>query len=123
MRQMEETHLMENIIYNELRRRGWKVDVGTLEQRSVDKDGKWTRKQLEVDFVANDGGKRYYIQSALSIPDDDKRIQETASLLKIQDSFKKIIVVKDDITPWRDDNGILTIGLFDFLMSKENLEG
>ncbi len=123
MRQMEETHLMENIIYNELRRRGWKVDVGTLEQRSVDKDGKWTRKQLEVDFVANDGGKRHYIQSALSIPDDDKRKQETASLLKIEDSFKKIIVVKDDITPWRDDNGILTIGLFDFLMSKENLEG
>ncbi len=73
--------------------------------------------------MANDGGKRHYIQSALSIPDDDKRKQETASLLKIEDSFKKIIVVKDDITPWRDDNGILTIGLFDFLMSKENLEG
>lgn len=120
MRQMEETHLMENIIYNELRRRGWKVDMGTLEQRSVDKEGKWTRKQLEVDFVANDGGKRYYIQSALFIPDDEKRRQETASLQRIEDSFQKIIIVRDDITPWLDDNGILTIGLFDFLMNKES---
>ena len=122
MRQLEETHLMENILYNELRIRGLKVDVGTLEQRSVDKDGKWTRKQLEVDFVANDGGKRYYIQSALSIPDDEKRRQETASLQRIEDSFQKIIVVRDDITPWRDDNGILTIGLFDFLMGRDSLE-
>lgn len=122
MRQLEETHLMENIIYNELRRRGWKVDVGTLEQRSVDKEGKWTRKQLEVDFVANGEGKRYYIQSSLSIPDDEKRRQETASLLRIEDSFQKIIVVRDDITPWRDDNGILTIGLFDFLMGRDSLD-
>lgn len=122
MRQLEETHLMENIIYNELRIRGLKVDVGTLEQRSVDKDGKWARKQLEVDFVANDGGKRYYIQSALSIPDDEKRRQETAPLRRIEDSFQKIIVVRDDITPWRDDNGILTIGLFDFLMGGDSLE-
>ncbi len=122
MRQLEETHLMENIIYNELRIRGLKVDVGTLEQRSVDKDGKWTRKQLEVDFVANDGGKRYYIQSALSVPDDEKRRQETASLRRIEDSFPKIIVVRDDITPWRDDNGILTIGLFDFLMGRDSLD-
>ena len=122
MRQLEETHLMENIIYNELRIRGLKVDVGTLEQRSVDKDGKWTRKQLEVDFVANDRGKRYYIQSALSIPDDEKRKQETASLRRIEDSFQKIIVVRDDITPWRDDNGILTIGLFDFLMGRDSME-
>ncbi len=121
MRQLEETHLMENIIYNELRRRGWKVDVGTLEQRSVDREGKWTRKQLEVDFVANDGGKRYYIQSALSIPDEEKRSQETASLRRIDDSFQKIIVVRDDITPWRDDNGILTVGIFDFLMNKDSL--
>ncbi len=121
MRQLEETHLMENIIYNELRRRGWKVDVGTLEQRSVDREGKWTRMQLEVDFVANDGGKRYYIQSALSIPDEEKRSQETASLRRINDSFQKIIVVRDDITPWCDDNGILTVGIFDFLMNKDSL--
>ena len=120
MRQLEEPHLMENIIYNELRLRGLKVDVGTLEQRSVDKEGKWTRKQLEVDFVANDGGKRYYIQSALSMPDDEKRRQEIASLQRIEDSFQKIIIVRDDITPWRDDNGILTVGLFDFLMNVDN---
>ncbi len=121
MRQLEETHLMENIIYNELRRRGWKVDVGILEQRSVDKEGKWTRKQLEVDFVANTGGNRCYIQSALFIPDEEKRRQETASLSRIGDSFQKIIIVRDEITPWCDDSGILTIGLFDFLMEKDSL--
>lgn len=116
LRQQEETHIMENILYNELRRRGCKVDVGMMEQRYVDKDGKWQRKQLEVDFVVNEGSQRYYIQSALALPDEEKRQQEMASLLKINDSFKKIIVVKDDIKPWRDENGILTIGLIDFLM-------
>lgn len=119
LRQQEETHIMENIIYNELRRRGCKVDVGMMEQRFVDKDGKWQRKQLEVDFVVNEGSQRYYIQSALALPDEDKRKQEMASLLRINDSFKKIIVVKDDIKPWRDENGILTIGLFDFLMESK----
>ena len=116
LRQQEETHIMENILYNELRRRGCKVDVGMMEQRYVDKDGKWQRKQLEVDFVVNEGSQRYYVQSALALPDEEKRQQEMASLLKINDSFKKIIVVKDDIKPWRDENGILTIGLIDFLM-------
>lgn len=116
LRQQEETHIMENILYNELRRRGCKVDVGMMEQRYVDEDGKWQRKQLEVDFVVNEGSQRYYIQSALALPDEEKRQQEMASLLKINDSFKKIIVVKDDIKPWRDENGILTIGLIDFLM-------
>ena len=116
LRQQEETHIMENILYNELRRRGCKVDIGMMEQRYVDKDGKWQRKQLEVDFVVNEGSQRYYIQSALALPDEEKRQQEMASLLKINDSFKKIIVVKDDIKPWRDENGILTIGLIDFLM-------
>ena len=116
LRQQEEIHIMENILYNELRRRGCKVDVGMMEQRYVDKDGKWQRKQLEVDFVVNEGSQRYYIQSALALPDEEKRQQEMASLLKINDSFKKIIVVKDDIKPWRDENGILTIGLIDFLM-------
>lgn len=121
LRQQEETHIMENILYNELRRRGCKVDVGMMEQRFVDKDGKWQRKQLEVDFVVNEGNQRYYIQSALALPDEEKRKQEMASLLKINDSFKKIIIVKDDIKPWRDENGILTIGLTEFLMDDECL--
>lgn len=121
MRQLDESHLMENVIYNELCRRGCRVDVGVVEQRSVSKEGKWSRQPLEVDFVANDGGNRWYIQSALHIVDDEKRQQETASLLRIDDAFQKIIIVGDDIAPWRDDNGILTVGLFDFLMDFEKL--
>lgn len=116
LRQQEESHIMENVIYNELRRRGCKVDVGMVEQRSIDTSGNWQRKQLEVDFVVNEGSQRYYIQSALALPDEDKRKQEMVSLLRINDSFKKIIIVKDDIKPWTDENGILTIGLIDFLM-------
>lgn len=122
LRQQEETHIMENIIYNELRRRGCKVDVGMVEQRFVDNDGKWQRKQLEVDFVVNEGNQRYYIQSALALPDEEKRKQEMGSLLRINDSFKKIIIVKDDIKPWRDENGILTMGLLDFFMNADSLE-
>lgn len=122
LRQQEETHIMENIIYNELRRRGCKVDVGMVEQRFVDDDGKWKRKQLEVDFVVNQGNQRYYIQSALALPNEDKRKQEMGSLLRINDSFKKMIIVKDDIKPWRDENGILTMGLLDFLMNADSLE-
>lgn len=122
LRQQEETHIMENIIYNELRRRGCKVDVGLVEQRFVDNEGKWQRKQLEVDFVVNEGSQRYYIQSALALSDEDKRKQETGSLLRINDSFKKIVIVKDDIKPWRDENGILTMGLLDFLMKPNSLE-
>ena len=122
LRQQEETHIMENIIYNELRRRGCKVDVGMVEQRFVDNDGKWQRKQLEVDFVVNEGNQRYYIQSALALPDEEKRKQEMESLLRINDFFKKIIIVKDDIKPWRDENGILTMGLLDFLMNADSLE-
>lgn len=122
LRQQEETHIMENIIYNELRRRGCEVDVGMVEQRFIDDEGKWKRKQLEVDFVVNEGNQRYYIQSALTLPDEDKRKQEMGSLLRINDSFKKIIIVKDDIKPWRDENGILTIGLLDFLMKPDSLE-
>ena len=87
-----------------------------MEQRYVSKDGKWQRKQLEVDFVVNEGSQKYYIQSALAMPDEEKRKQEMASLLRIGDSFKKIIIVKDDIKPWTDENGILTMGLIDFLM-------
>ncbi len=122
LRQQEETHIMENIIYNELRRRGCKVDVGMVEQRFVDDDGKWKRKQLEVDFVVNQGNQRYYIQSALALPNEDKRKQEMGALLRINDSFKKMIIVKDDIKPWRDENGILTMGLLDFLMNADSLE-
>ena len=119
MRQLEESHIMENIIYNELRRRGYKVDVGIVDRRSVDSSGKWRRHQLEVDFVVNVGNTKYYIQSALALPDEEKRQQEMASLMRISDSFKKIIVVKDDIMPWTDDNGIITVGLFDFLLKPD----
>lgn len=87
-----------------------------MEQRYVSKGGKWQRKQLEVDFVINEGSQKYYIQSALAMSDEEKRKQEMASLLRIGDSFKKIIIVKDDIKPWTDENGILTMGLMDFLM-------
>ena len=110
-RQVEETHLMENVIYNELRRCGYSVDVGMIEVRSATQ-----RKQLEVDFVANKGDKRYYIQSACALPDEQKLEQELASLKKINDSFKKIIITRDDIAPYHDDNGVLIIGLMDFLL-------
>lgn len=110
-RQVEETHLMENVIYNELRRCGYSVDVGMIEVRSATQ-----RKQLEVDFVANKGDKRYYIQSAFALPDEQKREQELASLKKINDSFKKIIITRDNIAPYHDDNGVLIIGLMDFLL-------
>ncbi|MDY5930666.1 MAG: ATP-binding protein [Candidatus Ornithospirochaeta sp.] len=121
-RQVEETHLMENIIYNELRRRSFSVDVGTIERRGKKGDGSAERKQLEVDFVANLGSKRYYIQSAFSIPDQEKREQEKASLLQIGDSFRKMIIVKDIIRPWYDDDGILTISLYDFLLDDSAID-
>ena len=114
-RQVEETHLMENVIYNELRRCGYSVDVGMIEVRSATQ-----RKQLEVDFVANKGDKRYYIQSAFALPDEQKLEQELASLKKINDSFKKIIITRDDIAPYHDDNGVLIIGLMDFLLRDYN---
>ena len=122
MRQQEETHIMENIIYNELLSRGCIVDVGMVEIKKQDKDGKWIRIQLEVDFIANLGSKKYYIQSALSIPDREKEIQESRSLININDSFKKIIVVKDHIMPRRNEEGILTIGLYDFLLKEDSLD-
>ena len=122
MRQQEETHIMENIIYNELITRGYSVDVGMVEIRKPDKDGKWSRTQLEVDFIACLGSKKYYVQSALSIPDREKEIQESRSLMNINDSFKKIIIVKDHIMPRRNEDGILTIGLFDFLLKENSLD-
>ena len=119
-RQLEEPHLMENVLYNDLIRRGLDVDVGIVEQNVRDASGKKIRKQLEVDFVVNKVDERYYIQSALSIDDPEKKNQEIASLIRIPDSFRKIVVVKDYIKPWKDENGIQYIGIEDFLLD-ENL--
>ena len=121
-RQQEESHIMENIIYNELRIRGYHVDVGLVEERTTDRNNKTIRKQYEVDFVANQGNRRYYIQSVLAMPDETKIRQETASLTRINDSFKKIILVKDDIMPKRDENGIVTIGILDFLLHQNSID-
>lgn len=120
-RQMEPTHIMENIIFNELLCRGYSVDVGVVELKTVDKNGKDIRKQFEVDFVVNDSDQRYYIQSAYSIPDEAKMQQETASFRYTEDSFKKVIVVKDDVPMYRTDSGYLIIGLLDFLLNPELL--
>ena len=117
-RQLEETHLMENVLYNDLLRRGFDVDVGIVEQNCRDDSGKSIRKQLEVDFVVNKGDDRYYIQSALSIADPGKKEQEIASLIRIPDSFKKFVVVKDYIKPWQDENGIHYVGIEDFLLDE-----
>lgn len=122
MRQQEETHIMENIIYNELILRGYRVDVGMVEIKKKDKNGNWTRTQLEVDFIANLGSKKYYIQSAFSIPDKEKETQESRSLVNINDSFKKVIIVKDYIAPRLNNDGILTIGLLDFLLNEKSLD-
>ena len=118
-RQFEETHSMENVIYNELSMRGYNVDVGVVQIAERDQNGKVIRKQLEVDFVCNLGSSRYYIQSAYSLPDAAKRNQETKPLRKIDDSFKKIIITKDIIMPYYDDYGILTVSIYDFLLDPE----
>lgn len=120
-RQTEETHLMENVIYNELRARGFQVDVGVVPFR---RPGTQERAQLEVDFVANLGSRRYYVQSAFRIPDEEKerQRQEKASLLKVNDSFKKIMVVKDVMNVQRDENGITTMSIYDFLLKENSLE-
>lgn len=120
-RQQEENHIMENVLYNDLKRRGFDVDVGVVEHNICDSNGKKLRKQLEVDFVVNRGDQRYYIQSALSIGEEEKRRQEIESLIRIPDSFKKIVVVRDYINPWRDDNGILYIGVEQFLLDEESI--
>ena len=121
-RQVEETHLMENIIYNELRVRGYQVDVGVVIKRSRTEEGVQEKKQLEIAFVANMGSKRYYIQSAFSLPDSEKRAQEKASLINVKDSFKKIIIVKDVVKPFHDIDGILTMSIYDFLLDEHSLE-
>lgn len=120
-RQLEETHIMENILYNDLVRRGMNVDVGVVEYNTKDSDGKKIRKQLEVDFVVNKGNKRFYIQSALSIADPMKKEQEIASLKRIPDFFSKIVVVRDYMNRWQDENGISYIGIEQFLLDEEIL--
>lgn len=120
-RQIENTHIMENIIYNELRYHGYNVDVGVVEARET-KDGKTQRKQLEIDFVANQGNKRYYIQSAYDIPDEDKMRQETQSFDKTNDSFKKIIIIEKNMKPRRNEKGYLIMGVKEFLLNPNSLE-
>lgn len=122
-RQNEQTHAMENIIYNELLLQGYKVDVGVVPYVEKNKDGKVSHKQLEVDFVCNRGSRRLYIQSAFSIPDEEKRNQEIRPFKRIDDSFKKIIITKDLVKPYYDDNGILTINIYDFLLDPNALNG
>ncbi len=121
-RQVAENHLMENIIYNELRVRGYHVDVGMVEHYETDKEGKRRKKQLEVDFIATKGSEKYYLQSAFAMPTADKVRQEQRSLLSIPDSFRKIIVVGDNIKVRRDEKGVITVGLRNFLLDENSLK-
>ena len=122
-RQQEENHILENIIYNELIIRGFNVDVGIVERMQPDEaSGNKAEKLYEVDFVCNKASRRYYIQSAFAIPDRDKLRQETQSLLNIQDAFKKFILVKDDIKPWQNEEGIIVMGALDFLLNPNSLD-
>ena len=120
-RQLERTHIMENIIYIELRRRGFNVDVGLVEKRSIE-NGKKDYKQLEVDFVANKGSDKYYIQSVYSIEDNNKKEQEVQSLLNVGDNFKKIVIVYDHFIKWQDEDGIIYMSLYDFLLNENSLK-
>ncbi len=121
-RQIENTHIMENIIYNELRYRGFNVDVGVVESREKSVDGKDIRKQLEIDFVANLGSKRYYVQSAYAIPNELKMQQETHSFDKTNDSFKKIIVVGQSMKPRTTEKGYVVMGIKEFLLDQDSLD-
>ena len=121
-RQIEQTHAMENIIYNELRKRGYRVDVGIVPIATKDENGSVVRKQLEVDFICNLGLKKYYIQSAYSIPDEEKRIQETKPLNLINDSFKKVVITGNIVPAQYDDRGILTVNIYDFLLNPSVLD-
>ena len=120
-RQLEEPHLMENALFNDLLRRGLDVDVGVVELNVQNENGKNARKQLEVDFVVNRGDERFYIQSALSIDDPEKKKQEIEPLIRVPDSFRKIVVVKDYMKPWRDENGIQYVGVEQFLLDEDFL--
>ncbi len=117
-RQQEENHIMENIIYNELICRDFNVDVGVVEYNHKNAEGKSMRSQLEIDFVAHKDNRRFYVQSALTVAEETKRLQETNSLRRVQDSFKKIVVVKDDILPWYDEEGIYYVGIQQFLLDE-----
>ncbi len=121
-RQIEESHLMENIIYNELKVRGFSVDVGLIETREIDENGAKRRKSLEVDFIAHKGNNKYYIQSAFALPDTEKKAQEERPLLNINDSFKKIVIVGNHIKLKRDENGIATLGIREFLLKENSLD-
>lgn len=121
-RQVEETHAMENIIFNELKVRGYNVDVGVVVMNEVDKNGKKIRKQLEVDFVCNKGSKRFYIQSAYALLDKEKMEQEQRSLVNTGDGFKKIIITKDAVAPLYNDEGILVMSVYDFLLNPDSME-
>ena len=121
-RQVEETHVMENIIFNELKVRGYNVDVGVVVMNEVDKNGKKIRKQLEVDFVCNKGSKRFYIQSAYAVPDKEKMEQEQRSLVNTGDGFKKIIITKDAVAPLYNEEGILVMSVYDFLLNPDSME-
>lgn len=121
-RQQEENHIMENIIYNELLVRGFNVDVGVVEHRTTDTKGKTIRKQYEVDFVCNQGSKRYYIQSALNIDTREKTEQEQNSLIRVEDAFKKIIIVKNGGRLWRTEKGVVVINILDFLLNPDSLD-
>lgn len=121
-RQQEESHIMENIIYNELIIRGYNVDVGVITISEKNENNNYVRKQIEVDFVCNLGYERYYIQSALNIDSIKKRVQEERPLIKIDDSFRKIIIVKNNIKKWKDDNGVLFLGLKEFLLNPDSIK-
>ena len=121
-RQTEENHLMENVVYNEMRYRGFLVDVGNVNTRVKTEDGKWQRVTLEVDFVCNLGSRRYYLQSAYRLPDEEKMQQEKRSLQQIGDSFKKIVIVGERMKLRRDDNGIVQMGIYEFLIYSELID-
>ena len=121
-RQLEETHLMENVMYNELCLRGYSVDVGVVEINERQEDGKYVRKQIEVDFVCNKADERVYVQSAFSIPTTEKRQQEERPLVNVGDGFRKVVVTKDNVIRHNDENGILIMSLQEFLMDERALE-
>lgn len=121
-RQSERSHLMENMVYNELRIRGFHVDVGVVPAIMTGKDGRQQRSSLEVDFVCNLGSRRYYVQSAYRMESDEKIRQERASLLRVDDSFKKIIVIGEECPVTRDEAGITTLSIYDFLLKDNSLE-
>ena len=113
---------MENILFTELKKRGFNVDIGVVEKRQSNGNGKKEYKQLEIDFVVNKGSEKYYIQSAYNIMDDDKRSQELQSLLSVDDSFKKIVVVYDHFIKWQDEHGIIYMSIYDFLLNENSLK-